>query len=62
MKFKMVTMDTGKLRGNGFILYSGFSLLLLYFFFFLPLVPVGVAGGHSYLSAARRVAWRRDIP
>ena len=35
-------------------------LTLLYFF--LPLVLVGVAGGHSCLSAARRVAWRRDIP
>ena len=35
---------------------------LLYFYCFLPLIPVGVAGGHSCLSAARRVAWRRDIP
>ena len=35
---------------------------LLYFYFFLPLVPIGVAGGHSCLSAARWVAWRRDIP
>ena len=32
------------------------------FYFFLPLVPIGVAGGHSCLSAARRVAWSRDIP
>ena len=32
------------------------------FIFFLPLVPVGVAGRYSCLSAARRVAWRRDIP
>ena len=31
-------------------------------YFFLPLVLVGVAGRHSCLSAARRVAWRRDIP
>ena len=36
------------------------TVTLLYFF--LPLVPIGVAGGHSCLSAARWVAWRRDIP
>ena len=35
---------------------------LLYFYFFLPLVPVGIAGRYSCVSAARRVAWRRDIP
>ena len=32
-----------------------------YFYFFLPLVPVGVVGRYSCQSAARRVAWRRDI-
>ena len=32
------------------------------FYFFLPLVPVGVVGRYSCQSAARRVAWRRDIP
>ena len=36
-------------------------LLTHFTFFFLLLVPVGVAGGHSYLSAAKQVAWRRDI-
>ena len=36
--------------------------LQVFLYFFLPLVPIGVAGGHSCLSAARWVAWRRDIP
>ena len=36
--------------------------IFTYFYFFLSLVPIGVAGGHSCLSVARWVAWRRDIP
>ena len=42
--------------------WSFFFCLSIYFYFFLPLVPVGVAGRYSCLSAARRVTWRRDIP
>ena len=38
------------------------QMLDLLYFFFLPLVLIGAAGGHSCLSAARWVAWRRDIP
>ena len=45
-----------------YTILAGNPRLVLYFYFFLPLVPVGVAGRHSCLSAARWVAWRRDIP
>ena len=52
------------LQVESYLTYFTFTFIpyLLYFYFFLPLVPIGVAGGHSCLSAARRVAWRRDIP
>ena len=45
-----------------FFFYVSKHSLLYLLYFFLPLVPIGVAGGHSCLSAARWVAWRRDIP
>ena len=45
---------------------KGFSMVtktyLLFTYFFLPLVPFGVAGRLKCLSAARRVACRSDIP
>ena len=50
------------LRQTWVVLFFVLFEYVLYFYFFLPLVPIGVAGGHSCLSAARWVAWRRDIP
>ena len=65
LKQQSPVADQSRLRAGGLGMVTAFPssvLGLTYFTFFLPLVPVGVAEGHSCLSAARWVAWRRDIP